>query len=96
MAAGGVDVGATVLTDGGVGAQPFELVQRMAEDALTACPTCGAPIERVISAPNVNGAGRVQKPSDAQLARAGFTQYKKSGKGYYEKTFGAGPSSLNP
>ncbi len=77
-------------------AQPFELIQHMVEDALTACPTCGKPIERVVTAPNLNGAGRVHKPSDAQLARSGFTQYKKQGKGHYEKTFGSGPSTLNP
>jgi putative FmdB family regulatory protein len=76
--------------------QPFELIQRMVEDALTSCPTCGRAIERVVSAPNLNGVGRIQKPSDAQLARSGFTQYKKAGKGHYEKTFGTGPSTLNP
>ena len=76
--------------------EPFELIQRMVDDALTNCPTCGKPIERVVSAPNLNGVGRVQKPSDAQLARSGFTQYKKAGKGHYEKTFGTGPSTLNP
>jgi len=74
----------------------FEVVQRMADEALTACPKCGAEIERVICAPNLNGAGRFKKPSEASLAKAGFTQYKKKGKGYYEKSFGSGPSSLNP
>ena len=76
--------------------EQFELIQRMVEDALTECPTCGGAIERVVTAPNLNGVGRVQKPSDAQLARSGFTQYKKAGKGYYEKSFGSGPSTLNP
>lgn len=77
-------------------ALPFEVVQRMVEDALSACPKCGKPIERVVTAPNLNGVGKIQKPSDAQLARSGFTQYKKQGKGYYEKTFGSGPTTLNP
>ena len=80
----------------GTCAQPFELIQRMVEDALTKCPECGRAVERVVSAPMLNGVGRVQKPSDAQLARSGFTQYKKAGKGHYEKTFGTGPSTLNP
>src|SRR5438045_1174865 len=74
----------------------FEIVQKMADDALSACPKCGAPIERVSFAPNLNNAGRVKQPSEAQLARSGFTQYKRKGKGYYEKSFGQGPSSLNP
>ena len=77
-------------------AEPFELIQHMVEDSLTHCPTCGRAIERIVSAPNLNGVGRVHKPSDAQLARSGFTQYKKAGKGHYEKTFGTGPSTLNP
>ncbi|HLX61700.1 MAG TPA: zinc ribbon domain-containing protein [Planctomycetota bacterium] len=77
-------------------ANPFEIVQRMADDALTACPKCGGIIERVIQAPNLNGAGKVKAPSEGQLARSGFTQYKKKGKGYYEKSFGTGPSTLHP
>lgn len=77
-------------------AKPFEVVQRMSDEALTVCPQCSGAIERVIMAPNLNGAGKVKTPSDAQLARSGFTQYKKKGKGYYEKSFGTGPSTLNP
>jgi putative FmdB family regulatory protein len=77
-------------------AKPFELIQRMADEALSKCPKCGKPIERVIQAPNLNGAGKVKNPSDKQLARSGFTQYKKKGKGYYEKSFGSGPSTLHP
>ena len=76
--------------------EQFEIVQRMVEDALSTCPKCGKAIERIVTAPNLNGVGRVQKPSDAQLARSGFTQYKKQGKGHYEKTFGSGPSTLTP
>ena len=74
----------------------FETTQRMSEDALTKCPKCGKEIQRIIMAPNLNGAGAMKKPSDDRLAKAGFTQYKKKGKGYYEKTFGGGPSSLAP
>ena len=74
----------------------FEMVQKMSDDALTACPECGTPIERVIGAPNLNGAGKVKTPSESTLSKSGFTQYKRKGKGYYEKTFGSGPSSLHP
>ena len=74
----------------------FEVVQRMSEDALTKCPKCGGSIQRVIMAPNLNGAGTVKKPSADRLAKAGFTQYKRVGKGNYEKSFGSGPSSLQP
>lgn len=74
----------------------FEIVQRMVEDALTKCPKCGAEVQRIIMAPNLSGAGAMKKPTDANLARAGFTQYKKKGNGYYEKSFGSGPSALHP
>ena len=74
----------------------FELVQKMADDALSVCPKCGAAVERVISAPNLNGAGKVKTPSESTLSKSGFTQYKRKGKGYYEKSFGTGPSSLHP
>lgn len=77
-------------------ANDFELIQKMADDTLTGCPKCGAAIERVISAPNLNGAGKYKAPSESQLSKSGFTQYKRKGKGYYEKSFGSGPSSLHP
>ena len=73
----------------------FEIVQKMSDDSLTKCPQCGAPVERVITAPNLNGAGKYKTPSDGRMANAGFTQYKRKGKGYYEKSFGQGPSALH-
>jgi putative FmdB family regulatory protein len=77
-------------------ANQFEIAQRMSEDALEKCPKCGAEIERVITAPNLNGVGLMgRKPSDSRMSQAGFTQYKRQGKGYYEKSFGQGPSTLH-
>ena len=70
----------------------FETVQPMSAAPLTACPKCGAPVERKIQPPNV-----VQgKIPASRMAAAGFTQYKRKGKGYYEKTFGKGPDNLRP
>jgi putative FmdB family regulatory protein len=74
----------------------FEVVQRMADEALAKCPVCGLPVVRMITAPNLNNAGKITKPSDRQLEQTGFTQYKRKGKGYYEKSFGSGPSTLQP
>ena len=69
----------------------FEIVQRMADNALTQCPTCGGAVERVITPINISGHNRYNKKrSNKDLERAGFTQYKKKGKGYYEKQFGTG------
>jgi putative FmdB family regulatory protein len=74
----------------------FECVQRMSDNALAVCPKCGEVIERVILAPLLNGVGKMAtSPSKSRMAAGGFTQYKRHGKGYYEKQFGQGPSSLH-
>ena len=64
--------------------EAFEQVEQMEGSALTACPECGNPVQRQISAPSVG-------PSDSGLhdraKNAGFTTYKKSSKGEYEKKY---------
>ena len=35
----------------------FELIQKFAEPPLTACPTCGAPVEKLLSAPAIQFKG---------------------------------------
>lgn len=69
----------------------FELHQRMRDQPLSACPECGKPIERVISAPAVH---RPDSLSNKSLAAKGFTKYVKAGDGYYEKKTGAGPDVI--
>ena len=77
-------------------AKTFEIQQRMSDEPLSACPSCGGAIERIILPPNLNGVGFMgRKPSNERMAQAGFTQYKRSGKGYYEKQFGKGPDALH-
>lgn len=73
-------------------AEGFEIFQRVADEPLGHCPECDQPIRRVISAPAI-------ARSDTSLSREniekhGFTQYRKSGKGVYEKTAGKGPDSI--
>ena len=70
----------------------FERIQKTAEPRLEACPECGAPVMRKISAPNVSRSGPSLDP--ANLEKHGFTQYKRSGKGVYEKTAGKGPDVI--
>ena len=65
----------------------FEVQQRIADDKLTACPTCGQPVERRISAPRIGGKYSL---SDSKLKEAGLTKYKKVGDGKYERTVGSG------
>lgn len=69
----------------------FEVVQPMSAEPLKNCPKCGAPVERRLCAPGIMRGGF----SESSAAAAGFTQYKRKGKGYYEKTFGKGPKGIH-
>ena len=70
----------------------FAVLQKISEPAIEQCPECGHAVQRVISAPNL------AKPSPSldpkNIEKHGFTQYKKSGKGTYEKTAGKGPRTI--
>jgi len=69
----------------------FEVFQSMREAALTECPYCGESVRRVISGFLV---GKGDQLAPSKLERAGFTQYVRKGKGYYEKTAGPGPNAI--
>lgn len=76
--------------------ETFEITQRMKDEPLRTCPECEAPIERRIQAPNLGNIGdKLKGPSSGDMEKAGFTQYKRAGKGHYEKTFGSGPADLS-
>lgn len=72
----------------------FDHLEKLGADPLTACPDCGAPIARVLSAPNL-AIGQAHVLKDGHAAKHGFTQYRKVGKGKYEKAFGQGPDSIS-
>jgi putative FmdB family regulatory protein len=71
----------------------FELLRKISDPDLTACPECGAAVERVLSAPNLTKSDTSLDP--ANVEKHGFTQYRKSGKGVYEKTAGKGPNVIS-
>lgn len=75
--------------------EPFTVLQKISDHRLSQCPECGAPVRRLISAPNVMGKqDDVLKPSN--IEKAGFTQYRKIGKGVYEKSAGKkGPGIIS-
>lgn len=73
---------------------PFTVLQRLSDETLAACPECGRPVRRIISPPNVV-AGEAHKLKESNIEKAGFTQYKKIGKGVYEKTAGKGPGVIS-
>ena len=62
----------------------FETVQSIQDPRLTACPACGAPVRRVITAPAI---GRSKSKLDDRAKSAGFTKLKRLGKGEYEKMY---------
>lgn len=72
----------------------FDRLQRLADPPLSACPECGASVHRVLSAPQVV-AGQAHVLRESHVAKHGFTQYRRVGKGKYEKTAGKGPDTIS-
>ncbi|RPH96761.1 MAG: zinc ribbon domain-containing protein [Lysobacterales bacterium] len=70
----------------------FEVMQKINDARLENCPRCEAPVTRQISAATITRGGPSLDP--ANIAKHGFTQYKRSGQGVYEKTAGKGPDVL--
>lgn len=89
---------AVVLPDGSDG-PAFEVVQRMTDAPLTAHPETGAPVRRLVTAPNLSlqwsEGGAKNKLSDRNLERLGFTKYQNAGGGRFEKRAGAGPDAIS-
>jgi putative FmdB family regulatory protein len=71
----------------------FDYLQKIADPHLTECPECGAPVKRIITAPNI--AGSSPSLSEENISKHGFTQYRKLEKGVYEKTAGKGPGIIS-
>jgi putative FmdB family regulatory protein len=72
----------------------FELLQRLSDAPLTQCSACGGPVQRVLGATQmVSGQAHVLK--EKYVAKHGFTQYRRIGKGLYEKTAGKGPDTIS-
>lgn len=72
----------------------IELLQRLSDPALSTCPDCTTPVHRVVSAPQVVS-GQAHRSSESHIGKHGFTQYRKAGKGVYEKTVGKGPDFIS-
>ncbi|WP_257385919.1 FmdB family zinc ribbon protein [Tahibacter caeni] len=72
----------------------FDLLQKLDDAELQACPDCGAPVRRKISAPNTI-IGNSHLTSEGHAAKHGFTQYRRAGGGVYEKTAGQGPDFIS-
>ena len=71
----------------------FEVFQRMSDPPLTRHPETGEPVERVICAPQIARGAQ----GNAEIASAGFTKYKKTSDGKYERQAGTGgPKLIDP
>lgn len=75
-------------------ARGFDRLQRLADAPLERCPECGADIARRISAPNMAIGGK-HLLKERHAEKHGFTQYRRIGKGVYEKTAGKGPKHIS-
>ena len=62
----------------------FEEVETIDAPAKETCPRCGSKIQRQLSAPRVGGS---ESGLHDRAKNAGFTTYKKLGKGEYEKKY---------
>ncbi|HMM66637.1 MAG TPA: zinc ribbon domain-containing protein [Dokdonella sp.] len=72
----------------------LEVLQKLSDPPLARCPDCSTPLQRVISAPQVVS-GQAHRTSESHAGKHGFTQYKRAGKGVYEKTVGKGPDYIS-
>lgn len=69
-------------------------LEKIKDMPITQCPHCNASVRRVISVPHVQR-GQAHLLSPKTVQQAGMTQYKKIGKGVYEKTAGRGPRIIS-
>jgi putative FmdB family regulatory protein len=72
----------------------FDLLQKLNEATLVHCPQCGAAITRIVSAPSI-AMGNAHLLKESNVEKKGFTQYRRAGKGVYEKTAGKGPKFIS-
>ena len=73
----------------------FEVLQDHKEAPLEVCPKCGQACRRMFNFRVSSVRSERDTLSPKNLAAHGFTQYKKAGGGYYEKTAGEGPKVIS-
>ena len=64
--------------------EPFEMMRRLDEPPLTACPKCGAPVVKLVGAPAL---GRSKSAPDDRAKAAGFHKLKRVDHGTFEKQY---------
>jgi hypothetical protein len=70
----------------------FEVRQSIHDAPLTTHPETGQPVERVILPPQI-----ARPTGNSDIAAAGFTKYKRTSDGSYERQAGSGgPARVDP
>lgn len=74
-------------------ADGFDVLQSLNEPVIESCPECRTSVARALTAPNLVSS----RPSlsEENIAKRGFTQYRKAERGVYEKTVGKGPDVIS-
>lgn len=80
--------------------ETFEVFQSIKAEALTKHPETGAPVRRAILAPMIGGkwtafTSTASSNQDKRLGELGFTKYKRTSDGTYEKKAGDGPKHIS-
>lgn len=65
----------------------FAVIQDVKEEPLSYCPSCGLEVKRIVSIASINTRTAL---TAGRAAKAGFTTWKKSGDGAWEKVDGPG------
>lgn len=74
--------------------QGFDVLQKTTDLLIKECPICGSSVQKIIAAPNI-AIGSKHLFKQDNLESKGFTQYRKVGKGVYEKSAGKGPDYIS-
>ncbi len=69
----------------------FEWLQDIGDDPLKHCPWCGLNVRRVVSKASIQI--KTDVSADA-AAKKGFTTYRRSEEGVWEKSAGSGPDAI--
>ena len=79
--------------------QGFEVSQKLTDKPVQHCPRCGAAVKKIITTVHVHTgltSNTGNTLSNKNIAKHGFTQYRKVAPGQYEKTVGKqGPERLS-
>ena len=89
-----------IIQDDGSAGETFEVMRKMSDPPLEHHPETGQSVKRIFQPIHIagitNSIHNKTLLSDKNLAKNGFTAYKRNGKGHYERTAGKeGPREIS-